>query len=117
MVPKLGFVLMISDQNPKIPEKWQKEDKETSLRAIQLAFELEQNIAMQIKIEAAKNNLNPSDQIRKMLGLSYSAPKRPRLTVSLKPEDYKILGGKFNIPSDNQLEIRRKILEFLASTV
>ncbi|MFT6072596.1 MAG: hypothetical protein ACJARD_001645 [Alphaproteobacteria bacterium] len=108
---------MAQENHHKIPEKWQKPEKENSLKAIQLAFELEQEIATKIKLEAAHNNLNPSDQIRKILGLSYSPPKRPRLTVSLKPEDYHILGEKFNISPDNQLEIRRQIIAFLASQI
>ena len=97
----------------KIPEKWKKSGKEKSVKAIQIAFELEQEMARNIRERAAKNGLNPSDQIRKILGLTYSPPKRPRLTVSLKEDDYLILGEKFGIDPDDHIEIRKKIIEFL----
>ena len=104
---------MTKDKNDKVPDKWKQAEKEKSVKAMQVAFELEQDIAMRIKERAARNNLNPSDQIRKMLDLTYSPPKRPRLTVSLKPEDYDILGERFGVDPKDQLEIRRKIIEFL----
>jgi len=95
----------------KLPEKWNKNQK--ALKAIQVAFELEQDIAKNIRVRAAKNGLTPSDQIRKILGLTYSPPKRPRLTVSLSQDDYKELGKKFGIDPGNTIDIKRKIVEAL----
>jgi len=91
----------------KTPNKW----NANKAKPIQVAFELEQEIATKIRIEAAKNNITPSDQIRKIIGLEYSKPKRPRLTISLTDEDYKTLGKKYNISADDKLEIKKKVLE------
>ncbi len=78
-----------------------------------IAFELEQKVARQIHEMAAKESLTPSNQIRKLVGLTYSPPKRPRLTVSLSPEDYVELGKKYKVDSEDTLEIKRKIMEEL----
>lgn len=91
--------------------KWNKENK--AVKATQVAFEVEQKIARQIHEMAAKEGLTPSSQIRKLVGLSYSPPKRPRLTVSLSVEDYEELGKKYKVDSSDNLEVKRKIMEEL----
>jgi len=40
-------------------------------------------------------------------------PKRPRLTVSLSDEDYQRLGERYKIPADQQLEIKKSVIEEL----
>jgi len=95
----------------KLPDKWKKSDK--AVKAVQIAFEMENKVARRIKTSAAKNNLNPSDQIRKILGLTYNKPIRPRLTVSLTLDDYEILGEKYNIDASKTLEIKAKMIEEL----
>lgn len=89
-------------------KKWSKTNK--AAKATQIAFELEQKVAQQIHEMAAKEGLTTSSQIRKLVGLSYSPPKRPRLTVSLSPEDYVELGKKYEVEADDRLEIRRRIV-------
>lgn len=89
-------------------KKWSKTNK--AAKATQIAFELEQKVAQQIHGMAAKEGLTTSSQIRKLVGLSYSPPKRPRLTVSLSPEDYVELGKKYEVEADDRLEIRRRIV-------
>lgn len=84
-----------------------------AFKAIQVAFELEQKISQMIRIEAVKNGLTPSDQIRKILGLKYKNPQRPRLTISLTQEDYKVLGELYNIDEENLLAIKRKMINIL----
>ncbi len=91
--------------------KWNKSDK--AVKATQVAFELEQKVAQRIQELAAQQQLTPSSQIRKLLGLSYSPPKRPRLTVSLSADDYKILGEKYQIDMHDTLAIKRRIMEEL----
>jgi len=98
-----------------MPENWKK--NEPAMKAIQVAFDLDEVIGQAIKIEAAKNDLSPSAQIRKMLGLNYSTPKRPRLTTSLSKADYQDLAGRFGMDPDNELDIRHKIIEELAVLV
>lgn len=92
-------------------QKWKNQQK--SVKATQIAFELEQEIASNIQQLAVKQGLTASNFIRKNLGLSYSIPKRPRLTVSLNKDDYAFLGEKYAIDKKNNLEIKRKIIEEL----
>ncbi len=94
---------------------WNKDNK--AVKATQIAFELEQKVARQIHAMAAKEGLTTSNQIRKLMGLSYSPPKRPRLTVSLSSEDYAELGKKYKIDPEDTLEIKRKIMEELIEMV
>lgn len=84
-----------------------------TVKATQIAFEMEQKIARHIREEAARVGLTPSDQIRKLIGLSYSSPKRPRLTVSLTEEDYAVLAKKYKMDAADVLGIKRKMIEEL----
>lgn len=108
----LGFILIIQNKTIK---KWDKQKK--AAKATQIAFDLEQKAALYIRKIAACEGLTPSDQIRKMIGLSFSPPKRPRLTMSLTPEDYAILGKKYNIDPENTLAIRRRIMDELIKLI
>ncbi len=109
VVMNLGNTIMA--KNPK----WNKQNK--IIRATQVAFELEQKVAQKIQELAAKDGLNSSSQIRKLIGLPYSPPKRPRLTVSLSLEDYKKLGTKYNIDANDTLEIKRMIMRELIEEI
>lgn len=91
--------------------KWDKQQK--TIKATQIAFELEQKIARHIHEQAAREGLTPSSQIRKLLDLPYSPPKRPRLTVSLSPEDYAALGKRYHLDPDDTLEIKRCMMQEL----
>lgn len=88
-----------------------------SVKATQVAFELEQKVARYIREIAAKEGLTPSDQIRKMIGLSYSPPKRPRLTVSLSEVDYIVLGEKYKLDPSDSLVIKRRMIEELIQLI
>ncbi|NOH53366.1 hypothetical protein F0266_10515 [Vibrio coralliilyticus] len=96
-------------------KKWDQNRK--VVKATQVAFEMEQKVARQIHEMAAKEGLTPSSQIRKLVGLSYSPPKRPRLTISLSEEDYQALGDKYRVDPQDRLEIKRRIMEELLSLV
>ncbi len=91
--------------------QWNKNNKE--VKATQMAFELEQKMARQIYEMAGKEGLTPSSQIRKLVGLSYSPPKRPRLTISLSRDNYVELGKKYKVDPEDTLKIKRKIMEEL----
>ncbi len=82
-------------------------------KATQIAFELEQRIAKRIHELAAQNGLTPSSQIRKIIGLSYAPPKRPRLTISLSQENYKELGKRYDIDPQDTIGIKREIMNQL----
>jgi len=91
----------------KLPEKWQQSQK--SLRAVQLAFEFNQKVTEPIRQCANDNGLSPSDQIRKIIGLSTKKPKRPRLTVSLSAADYQILALRYQLNIEDKAGIRAAI--------
>lgn len=96
---------------PELPPSWQMSER--SIKAVQLAFEFTKTIADIIREEANRNGLSTSDQIRQIIGLKVKTPKRPRLTVSLSEEDYRILGQRYNLPPEDKPAIREAIREQL----
>ncbi|WNC73134.1 hypothetical protein RGQ13_03875 [Thalassotalea psychrophila] len=100
----------------KVPEKWQSNIK--AVKAVQVAFDMDEKVQKEIRKAAVEASLSPSDQIRMILGLAvHKKPKRPRLTVSLSSEDYQVLGEKYGIPPTKQLEIKRKLMDELIEYV
>lgn len=102
--------------NRKVPEKWQ--SNVNAIKAVQVAFDMDEKVQMEIRKSAVEANLSPSDKIRLILGLPVNKkPKRPRLTVSLSAEDYQLLAQKYQLEPSQQLEIKRKLMEDLISFV
>lgn len=100
----------------KIPEKWESSLK--AVKAVQVAFDMDEKIQLSIRKEALEAGLSPSDQIRDILGLpTNKRPKRPRLTVSLAPADYELLAKKYNLSPDQQLDIKKKLMDDLINHV
>ena len=100
----------------KIPEKWQSSVK--AAKATQVAFDMDEQIQMAIRRKALEAGISPSDQIRTILGLTTNKrPKRPRLTVSLSQEDYAVLAEKYDLTAEQQLEIKKKLMEELVNTI
>jgi len=100
----------------KLPEKWQSSVK--AVKAVQVAFDMDEKIQLSIRKQALEAGISPSEQIRDILGLpTNKRPKRPRLTVSLSPSDYELLAEKYDLTSDQQLEIKKKLMEDLISYV
>jgi hypothetical protein len=96
----------------KIPEKWQSSVK--AAKATQVAFDMDEKIQLDIRKEALEAGISPSDKIRDILGLPVNKkPKRPRLTVSLSGEDYIALAKKYQLDPDQQLEIKKKLMDDL----
>lgn len=81
-----------------------------ALRAVQVAFDVEEQVIEAVRYAAYENRLSQPDQIRKILGLPCTArPQRPRLTVSLSDADYGLLAQRFGI----DVEDKRRIKEVL----
>ncbi|WP_211244968.1 hypothetical protein [Thalassotalea mangrovi] len=100
----------------KIPNKWQ--SGVNALKAVQVAFDMDEKVQKTIRKTAVDAGLSPSDQIRLILGLPVNKrPKRPRLTVSLNEQDYQILAEKYGLAVDDQLEIKRKLMDELIAFV
>ncbi len=96
----------------ELPEKWQSSQK--AMKAVQVAFDMDEKIQYKIRKAALDNNLSPSEQIRDILGLTINKrPKRPRLTVSLNNQDYVELAEKYGLQPEQQLEIKKLVIEDL----
>ena len=92
--------------------RWQQE--QNAIKAVQVAFDIPAEAQKVIKQEALTNNLNPPDQIRKILGLSYNKkPVRPRLTVTLKDEDFEVLAARYGLDPKDKAAIKEKVVEEL----
>ncbi|TWX64379.1 hypothetical protein [Colwellia sp. C1TZA3] len=100
----------------KIPEKWQSSVK--AVKAVQVAFDMDEKIQLAIRKQALEAGISPSEQIRDILGLPINKrPKRPRLTVSLSLSDYDLLADKYELSSEQQLEIKKKLMDDLINYV
>lgn len=97
----------------KIPKSWKKSEK--SIRAIQVIFELEQAQSKVLRINAIKKDLSPSDYIRDIVGLPRKKPIRPRLSISLSEDDYKILARRYKLKPDQKDKIRECIKDELVN--
>ncbi|MCE9677663.1 hypothetical protein LZP69_00470 [Shewanella sp. AS1] len=106
---------MTKSKNP-LPEQWQQ--NQNAAKATQVAFDLDEKFQYSIRKAALDAGVSPSDQIRNILGLSVTKrPKRPRLTVSLSLEDYQLLAEKYQLDPNEQLEIKRRVLDDLVHFV
>lgn len=107
---------MTNKSNRKIPAKWQSSVK--AIKAVQIAFDMDEKIQLSIRKQALDAGLSPSDQIRDILGLPVNKrPKRPRLTVSLSPDDYHLLAQKYDLSAEQQLEIKKLLMDELIEHV
>ena len=91
----------------KIPSSWEKSTK--SIRAVQVIFELEQEESRTLRIKAIEKDLSPSDYIREVIGLPRKKPIRPRLSISLSEDDYKILANRYKLKAEEKSLIRAQI--------
>ncbi len=92
------------------PSRWTESDK--AIRATQVAFDVENEIIDMIKLKACEQGVTPSDMIRLLLGLEVTAKRvRPRLTMSLKEQDYMVLAEKYGLKVSERLAIKAKIIE------
>lgn len=91
------------------PERWQSSD--AAIRAVQVAFDVEEAVLNAVRKAAFESGLSNSDQVRVVLGLPVvKQPKRPRLTVSLAPEDYALLGSRYGLDPGDRLAIKERVL-------
>ena len=100
-------------------KQWEKERK--AAKATQIAFDVGMETQTVIKKLAVDNQIAPSDQIRKILDLPVkSKPVRPRLTVSLSDEDFKLLAKRYGIPESNRVKIKemvaKELIEFASAS-
>lgn len=99
-------------QKGKIPGRWAKEKK--TIKAVQVAFDVGEEVRQLIRTEALQRGINPSDRVRQILGLPVTTkPQRPRLSISLSEDDFTLLAAKFDTDTDDRLAIRQIAAEKL----
>lgn len=90
----------------KIPSKWESEQK--AIKAIQVAFDLDEKVQYVIRREALDADLNPTERMRQILGLAlHAAPKRPRLSISLRPKDFDVLAERYKVDPGDRKAIKQ----------
>ncbi len=101
-----------SKQTKQLPKKWQASDK--AMRAVQVAFYVDEKVQHKIRQEACLQGISPSDMIRSITHLPVSSPpQRPRLTASLNQEDYRQLAERYGLDPEDTLEIKRRVMQEL----
>ena len=102
----------MTKQKKELPSKWQASSK--AMRAVQVAFYVDEQVQIKIRQVACLNGMSPSDMIRQITRLPVSAPpKRPRLTASLNQDDYVQLAKRYGLDPKDSLEIKRRVMQEL----
>lgn len=102
----------MTKQKKALPSKWQASNK--AMRAVQVAFYVDEQVQNKIRQVACLNGMSPSDMIRQITRLPVSAPpKRPRLTASLNQDDYAQLATRYKLDAQDTLEIKRRVMQEL----
>ena len=101
---------------PRKPVRWQ--GSEPALRAVQVAFDVEEAVMEAIRVAAFHANVSTSTQIRSVLNLPVAArPKRPRFTVTLDTAVYTVLASRYGLAPDDRLGIKeaatRELIAFV----
>lgn len=91
----------------KIPKRFTTSDRQ--IKKMQLAFEFAESIEKGLKAEAMQNNLSPTAQLRKILGLPVDMPIKPRLSVTLSDADRQLLAERYHIDPDDRAFLRLNI--------
>ena len=92
----------------ELPSRWR--SSQPALRAVQVAFDVSEAVLQAVRAAAFEANLSNSDQVRVVLGLPLlRQAKRPRLTVSLSEEDYRLLAARYGLDAPDHLAIKERV--------
>jgi len=94
-------------------KKWQAEAQ--VLKKMQLHFTFSPQIFRQVKLDAADENINTSDVLRKILGLNHEKSVRPRIGLSFTPEELDLLAKRYSLSISDTKAIRQKVVDEVAS--
>jgi hypothetical protein len=96
----------------RLPKSWEKEQR--AVKAVQIAFDVGAEVQHLIRREAVDQAINPPDRVRQILGLPVSnKPIRPRLSISLSPDDFLLLAQKFGVDPHDHVAIRNLAAQML----
>ncbi len=99
-----------------LPEKWRSEQR--AVKATQMAFDVGDEVQYQLRLEALKLGITPSERIRQILGLATSGrTKRPRLSISLSEADFSSLAESYDISDANRIEIKKYAAQMLINHI
>lgn len=91
---------------------WSSEER--AVQAVQLAFDLSNDIQRTFRVAAAMQDMGTSDMVRKVLHLPYRRKRlRPRLTLTLKDTDFEVLAERYGLDPSDRLAIRQRVSEEL----
>ena len=93
----------------KLSDKLSK--KLEKVKAVSIAIDLGEKMGRRLRVEAAFEGVSPQDQLRKMIGLSFKKPQRPRITLSLREKDYVLLAKRYEIKLDNKNDIKKRVVQ------
>jgi len=88
--------------------KWA--DEKRALKKVQMHFVFKEQLNKRIRHDAADENLNPSDLIRKIVGLPYQRIQRPRIGLSFNPDDLHTLSQRYQVPVDDEKTLKQRVL-------
>ncbi len=88
-------------------KKWEAEL--AALKKIQIHFDFQQTLRKKIRLEAAEEDMNPSDVIRKIVGLSFSKIQRPRIGLSFNQEDLAYLAERYDLDPSDSAALKKKL--------
>lgn len=101
----------MTDKKP-MPEKWQSEQR--AVKATQVAFDVGEEVQYELRLEALKLGVTPSERIRQVLGLpTGTRAKRPRLSISLSEDDFASLAQNYDINDEDRIEIKKRAAQIL----
>jgi len=87
---------------------WSKEEQ--AVQAVQLAFDLSNDIQRAFRVSAALQDMTTADMVRKVLQLPYRKNRtRPRLTITLRDEDFEVLAKKYGLDPNDRAAIRQRV--------
>ncbi len=83
-----------------------------TVKTTQIAINLSAESRKKLRIEAAMDDMSPSDKARETLGLNLNTKKmRSKLILNLTEKDFKFLAGKYGVDPEDKLEVRDKAAE------
>ena len=94
---------------PMPNSNWSSE--KAALKKIQIHFSFQQNTLASIRYDAADNDINPSDIVRKIVGLPYKKIQRARIGLTFNDNDLNYLAAHYDLDQSDEKEIKRRVME------
>ena len=90
-------------------DKW--ENEKAALRKVQIHFVFRQEVVAGIRHDAADENINPSDIVRKIVGLPYKKIQRARIGLSFNPQELEYLAKRYHLDEIDEKMIKQSVMK------